>query len=314
MPTVRSNGIDIAYEELGTGHPLVLIMGLGAQLVHWHDDLCAELAAFGFRVLRFDNRDCGLSSKIEGSVGDIRRLIVRSVLGRPMHVPYTLSDMADDVAGMLDGLGIESAHVAGVSLGGMIAQTFAIQHPHRVRSLVSMMSTTGARRFMVAKPKALKLLFARVPPRREVVVEHAVDVFRTFSGPGFPFDAALVRDAAGRAFDRCFCPAGFKRQLAAIFASGDRTGALRFVRAPSLVLHGSHDPVILPAAGRATARAIPGATLRIVDGMGHSLPRGAWPLIARAIAENASIGEERLRRRKLLAAEALPPMKFVGTA
>jgi pimeloyl-ACP methyl ester carboxylesterase len=297
MPKAQSNGIDIEYEEFGQGTPLVLIMGLGAQLVHWPDDFCQQLASRGFRVVRFDNRDSGLSSKIQGRAGNPRLLIARALAGMPIDAIYTLNDMADDVAGLLDALGIDSAHVAGVSMGGMIAQTLAILHPHRVRSLTSIMSTPGGRRYMLAKPRALRALFRPVRPVREHVVENAVHVFRTIAGRRYPPDDTLVRATAGSAFDRGFFPAGFVRHTAAVLASGSRAGALRFVRVPSLVLHGSDDPLIFPSAARATARAIPGARLHIIDGWGHNLPRAIWPTVIEEIVQIAQRGDQRASTR-----------------
>jgi pimeloyl-ACP methyl ester carboxylesterase len=288
VPRIHANGIELEYESLGKGEPLVLIMGIGTQMIAWPDDLCAMLAARGFRVIRFDNRDVGLSEKIHGErVGDIRKLMVRGLLGRPVAAPYTLIDMADDVAGLLDGLGVERAHVLGVSMGGMIAQTLAICHPSRVRTLMSIMSTTGQRRYGVGKLSAIRSLVGPAPRDRDEAVQRAEAFYRVCGSTGFPTDWDRVRDLAARAYDRCFYPAGFVRQMAAIVATGSRVHALRFVRAPATVMHGSVDPLIRPAAGRATARAIPGAKLRIIEGMGHDLPAGVWPAIAEEMAELA---------------------------
>lgn len=279
MPRAKTNGIELEYEVFGDGEPLLLIMGLGAQLVHWPDELCAELARRGFRVVRFDNRDVGLSTKLKGRVGDLRLLFARRLLGLPIAAPYRLEDMADDVAGLLDALGLPDAHVLGVSMGGMIAQTVAIRHPARVRSLTSIMSSTGARRFLLGRPLTQLSIIQRVPRQREAAIEHELRVFMGFAGGRLKPSASELRAILTRAYDRCHYPPGFVRQLAAIFASGDRTAQLRRLRVPAAVLHGGDDPLVLPGAGRATAAAIPGARLRIIDGMGHGLPSGAWPIV-----------------------------------
>lgn len=288
MPRIRANGIDLEYESIGSGEPLVLIMGLGAQLILWPDEFCEQLAARGFRVIRFDNRDVGLSTKMKGQrVADVRKLMIRGMLGLKVAAPYTLVDMADDVASLLDGLGIESAHFAGASLGGMVAQTTAIVHPSRVRSLTSIMSSTGQRRFVLGKLGAIKTLMGPSPRNRDEAIERSEVFYRVCGSTGFPIDWDRIRDVAGRAYDRCFYPAGFVRQMAAITATGSRHGALKFLRVPTTVIHGSEDPLIRASAGRATARAIPGAKLRIIDGMGHDLPEQVWPTVVGDIAEVA---------------------------
>lgn len=288
MPTLSANGLEICYETMGEGAPLVLIMGLGAQLIHWPEGFCQLLADRGFRLVLFDHRDVGLSTKLEDApITNLRRAIVRGFLGLPVDAPYTLSDMAADVAGLLGGLDIEAAHIVGVSMGGMIAQVLATERPERVLTMTSMMSTTGARRY-VGKPRALRALLRRAPRSREEAVEGMVQFFRTVSGPRFPIDEADIRDRAGRAYDRCFYPRGFARHLLAVTASGNRTRALARVRAPTLVVHGSADPLVPPRAGRATARAIPGARLEIVEGWGHSLPARVWPILVGHIAEHVS--------------------------
>jgi pimeloyl-ACP methyl ester carboxylesterase len=283
--------IELEYEELGSGEPLVLIMGIGAQMIYWPDELVEGLAERGFRVIRFDNRDVGLSTKLDGQrVGDMREALARYAFGLPIEAPYTLSDMARDVTGLLDALGLESAHVVGASMGGMIAQTFAIEHPERLRSLTSIMSHTGDRRFMLAaRPRAARVLLAKAPRSREEAMDRAEAFYRVVGGRGFPLDVAGVRDRSGRAYDRCFYPQGFLRQFFAILASGSRSSALRGVTAPTLVLHGSDDPLILPWGGRATAQAVPGATFHLVRGMGHDLPRGAWPQMINGIANTAAV-------------------------
>jgi len=277
---IRANGIELEYESIGEGEPLILIMGIGAQMIVWPDELCRMYADRGYRVIRFDNRDVGLSEKIDGArPGDIRRMMARSLLGLPVDAVYTLSDMADDVAGLMDALDIDRAHIVGASMGGMIAQTLAITHTARVRTLTSIMSTAGRRRHSFGKLSAIRTLAGPAPRSREEAIANAETFYNVCGSPGFPTDWERVRDTAGRAYDRCFYPRGFVRQMAAILATGSRYHALKFVRAPTTVIHGTHDPLIRPAAGRATARAIPGARLRMIEGMGHDLPEAVWPVL-----------------------------------
>jgi pimeloyl-ACP methyl ester carboxylesterase len=281
-----ANGIEIAYQEIGDpgGEPLLLVMGLGMQMLGWHEEFCTTLAERGFRVVRFDNRDIGRSTKI-----DLARVPSRldMVLGRRSTAPYLLRDMAADTTGLMDHLEIESAHVVGVSMGGMIAQTLAIESPERVRSLVSMMSTTGSRRVGRPAPKTFATLMASPAPGRDAAIEQAVQTFRVIGSPGYPTDERHVREVAGASYDRSHSRAGVLRQLHAITASGDRTPALRRLRLPATVIHGSRDPLINPSGGRATARAIPGAHLRILAGMGHDLPRPLWPTFVDEVAATA---------------------------
>lgn len=287
MPQVSANGIELEYESMGDGEPLLLIQGLGGQLVLWDDRLLGALVDRGYRVIRFDNRDVGLSSKLDAAgIPRIRRLVARSLLGLSVEAPYTLLDMADDAAGLLRALGIESAHVLGMSMGGMIAQTLALLHPHRVKSLTSVMSHSGRRWTALGKPHALRQLF-RPPPRgRDEAIERHVELFRAIGSTGHAIDEEWLRTRAARAYDRDFHPPGFVRQLAAILATGSRHEALRFVRAPTLVVHGEVDPLITPAGGAATARAIPGARLLLIPGMGHDLPRAIWPQFLDAVGEH----------------------------
>jgi pimeloyl-ACP methyl ester carboxylesterase len=282
-----ANGIELAYQEMGDadGEPLLLVMGLATQMLAWDETFCGMLAERGFRVVRFDNRDIGRSTKIE-SAGVPRRADL--MLGRRDRAPYLLRDMAADTAGLMDHLGIESAHLVGASMGGMIAQTVAIEHPERVRSLVSVMSNTGSRWTGMPSRRAMAVLLARPPRGREAAIERAVKTFRVIGSPGFPFEEQRVRQIAGRSYDRGHGSAGVLRQLHAITASGDRTEALRGMRAPTTVIHGNRDPLIRPGGGRATARAIPGARLKIIDGMGHDLPRQLWPVFADEIAATAA--------------------------
>ncbi len=287
MPTARANGISLEYDTFGPpdGHPLLLVMGLAAQMLLWPDEFCAALAARGHRVIRFDNRDVGLSTKLDGAgMPDAAAAMQAALLGERIEAPYLLSDMAADAVGLLDALGIAAAHVVGASMGGMIVQTMAITHPARVRSLTSIMSTTGDRELPPARPEAAAILFLPAPADRAGNVERAVHIFRTIGSPGFPFDEAQVRELAARCYDRSFNPAGAARQLVAIMASGGRGKALAGVRVPTLVIHGREDPLIPLEAGLATARAVPGAELLVIDGMGHDLPRAAWPQIVERIS------------------------------
>jgi len=286
MPVARSNGIEIEYEVIGPpeNRPLLLIMGLGTQMIHWDDELCAELVAHGHRVIRFDNRDVGGSTKLDGNgVPNVLAAMVAAARGATVDTPYRLSDMAADAAGLLDALDIESAHVVGASLGGMIAQTLALEHPDRVRTLTSIMSTTGHPDLPTATPDAAAALFQPAPSDREGNIERAVRVFRVIGSPGFPFDEERVRARAARAYDRCFHPAGVARQMIAIIASGSRRDALHTLRVPTLVVHGADDPLIPLACGLDTAESIPGAELLIIEGMGHSLPPATWPRLVEAI-------------------------------
>lgn len=268
--------VELVYETIGdpSDEPLLLVMGLGMQLIHWDRELCELLAERGFHVIRFDNRDVGLSSKIEGGP---EPNLMAALMGDASSASYLLADMAADTAGLLDALEIDAAHVVGASMGGMIAQTVAIRYPQRVRSLVSIMSSTGNRWLGIPTWKAFGTLFTRPGPGREAAIERTVKTFRTIGSPGYPMDEARFRELAGASYDRSHSRAGIARQLHAITASGDRTAALERLRLPATVLHGSSDPLIRPVAGRATARAIRDSRLRIFDGMGHDLPPQLWP-------------------------------------
>jgi pimeloyl-ACP methyl ester carboxylesterase len=269
----EANGISIAYETFGdVGRPpVLLVMGLGAQMIAWHDDFCRELAV-GRHVVRFDNRDVGESQWLEGEVD-----LAACAAGDTSSAVYTLEDMADDAAGLLDALDLEAAHVVGASLGGMVAQTIAIRHPQRVRSLTSIMSTTGQPGIAQPTQAAIEVLLSPPARTREEAMDRSVAGSKVIGSPGFPRDEQDIRDRSGRAWDRGLNPAGFARQLAAIYASGDRTPALRSLDVRTLVVHGEDDPLVPLGAGRATAAAIPGAELWIVPGMGHDLPRALWP-------------------------------------
>jgi pimeloyl-ACP methyl ester carboxylesterase len=283
----RVGDIDIAYETFGDPEQpaLLLVMGLATQMIAWHEDFCAELAGHGFHVIRFDNRDVGRSSAMRDlPVPTLRQLALRS----KKAAGYTLSDMAADAVGLLDHLGIERAHIVGASMGGMIAQTIAIEHPDRVLSLCSIMSNTGARWSGQPKLATYRVLLGTPPKDRDKYIDHVVKVYGVIGSPDFDRDEDDLRDMAGRSYDRGRNPAGSGRQLAAIIASGDRTSRLGSVKAPTVVVHGTKDRLVSPSGGRATAKAIPGAKLVRIEGMGHDLPRGAWPQIIGAITENAA--------------------------
>jgi pimeloyl-ACP methyl ester carboxylesterase len=278
--------LDIAYQTLGdpADPPLLLVMGLGSQLIHWDLELCRQFTDRGFHVIRFDNRDSGRSTKIRAPVPNL----MRAMAGLPIDAPYLLADMAHDAFGLLDHLGIDRAHVVGVSMGGMIAQTMAIRRPDRVRSLASVMSTTGERRQSRPKLRLWSLLLQRAPRRRDQYIEYFVRAFRMIGSPGYPTDEARLRELAGATYDRGHHPAGTGRQLAAIMASGDRTEQLRRVTVPTVVIHGTDDPLVPFRGGVATARAIPNSQFLAIPGMGHDLPREVWPKIVDAVVANAA--------------------------
>ncbi len=292
MATARANGIDIEYDTFGdpADRPMLLIMGLGGQLIAWDDELCSRLAGHGFRVVRFDNRDVGLSTKIEGApVPDIMAV----VQGDRSSVPYSLEDMAADATGLLDALGIEKAHVVGVSMGGMIAQVVAIDHPDRVLSLASIMSTMGDPSVGAPTPEAMAVLMRPPPQERDEVIAREVETHKAIGSPGFPVDEERTRRRAAAAYDRSFYPQGVARQVAAVVAASDRTEELSHVDVPTVVIHGTTDPLVTPSGGEATAKAIPGAELIMIEGMGHELPPGAWPTVVDAVVGNAAKGGSR---------------------
>jgi len=284
MPHTNVGSVELEYEIIGQGRPLVLIMGLGAQMIFWDDRLCEMLAERGFAVIRFDHRDVGGSTRLDHLPAPrLWDTVVRGFVGLQVSVPYTLSDMARDVAGLMDSLGIDRADVVGASMGGMIAQHLVLEHPERVRSLTSIMSTPGGRWFL-PKIAAMRALIQPRPRTPEQAEESVLQTWRVIGSPGFPFDEARLRALGRRAFERGMSSRGFRRHLAAIATAADRRPALRDVRTPTLVIHGRVDPLIPLSAGRATARAIPGARLLEIAGMGHDLPSGAWPRVVNAIA------------------------------
>jgi pimeloyl-ACP methyl ester carboxylesterase len=276
------NGIELCHETFGDpgDRPLLLVMGLGAPMIWWDEEFCETLAGQGFFVIRFDNRDAGRSTKLTGTVNLAHAYLLR-------NAPYSLADMADDAAGLLDVLGIPAAHVAGASMGGMIAQTLAIRHPARVLSLTSIMSSTGGRLVGRPSPKAMSMLLATPPRNRTEYIEMLLRTFRVIGSPGYPFDEDRMRRRAERTFDRGVHPGATLRQLAAIVSARDRAPRLRRVNVPALVVHGARDPLVNVSGGRATARAIPGADLDVVPGMGHDLPRAVWPRVIGGIVRIA---------------------------
>jgi pimeloyl-ACP methyl ester carboxylesterase len=298
LASVEVNGLAIEYESLGdpAAPPIVLIMGLGMQLVAWPDAFCEGLVERGFRVIRFDNRDCGLSGKIHLKKRPNLLLAFASAwLKLPVRAPYTLNDMAADTVGLLDALGIERAHIVGASMGGMIAQVVAAVYPQRVLSLTSIMSSSGNARVSRAKPEAMKALMSQPsdPKDTDKVVEHLIGLFGVIGSPGYPTEQGELRQRIAHGVRRSYYPAGTARQLLAIIASGDRRRLLAKVTAPTLVIHGADDPLVPLAAGRDTAQHIKGAQLMVIDGMGHDLPPGLQPTLVEAIAAHCRKSQTR---------------------
>ena len=278
-------GVTLCYEAFGDREdtPILLIMGLATQMIAWHEEFCGQLAERGFHVVRFDNRDIGRSTHFDFRPPSVGQMLRRRVPPEQ----YSLSDMAEDTANLLRELDISPAHVVGASMGGMIGQMLAAEHPEAVRSLVSIMSTTGSRRHGQPALSVYRYLL-RPPPRdREGYIQRSAEVFGLVGSTGFPRDEQYIRERAGQSFDRGFDVRASGRQLGAIIASGDRTEMLRRIKAPTLVIHGTVDKLIRPSGGRATAKAIPGARLMMIEGMGHDLPRGVWPQLIDAISEHA---------------------------
>jgi pimeloyl-ACP methyl ester carboxylesterase len=279
--------IELEYETFGepSDPAVLLVMGLGAQLTAWDEGLCRLLADRRRFVIRFDNRDCGLSTHLDGVAVNLVAAMTSIVDGRARRpaAPYTLSDLAADAVGLLDHLGIEQAHVVGASMGGMIAQTMAIEHPRRVRTLTSIMSNTGEREYGQPTGEALQFLVTRPPADREGYVEYFLKAARVFS-PHRYFDEQHVRDRAEAAFDRCYYPEGMGRQLAAIMASGDRADGLAGLQVPTLVVHGRVDTLVHRSGGERTAELVPGADLVVFGEMGHDLPRPLWPRLVDLLA------------------------------
>jgi len=287
MPRVTANGISVEYDTFGSpqDRPLLLVMGLGAQMIHWDEAFCEGLARRGHYVIRFDNRDAGLSTRFDdAAVPDMGALGAPMVAGQKPEVPYTLDDMANDAFGLLDALDVERAHIAGASMGGMIVQAMALARPERVRTLTSIMSSTGNPALPPASPEAMGALTSAVPADLDGYLARSVQVARAIGSPGFPFDEARTRERARLAFERGIYPQGTARQMAAIVAHGNRRPRLSQLTIPALVIHGSADPLVPVQGGRDTLEALRDAEWLEIEGMGHDLPPGTWGPIIEAIS------------------------------
>jgi pimeloyl-ACP methyl ester carboxylesterase len=288
VPTAAANGVELWYETYGDPDDpsLLLVSGLGSQATHWDVDLIHGFVDRGFHVIRFDNRDVGLSTKVESPGLELGPSILQAMQGEPVDAPYRLTDMAADVVGLLDHLGIESAHVVGASMGGMIAQTVAIEHPQRVRTLTSIMSTTGERDRGLPTPDAGAVLIRPAAKSRDEAIASYVETWRII-GTQSEWDEDRVRARGEVAYDRSYDPAGTGRQLLGILASGSRADALRALEVPTLVIHGTADPLVGADGGKRTAELIPGADLLLIEDMGHDLPAVHWPQVIEAITAHA---------------------------
>ena len=291
MPKIKANNIEIEYDTFGdpSGEPLLLIMGLGTQMIAWDSEFCQKLVNRGFYVIRFDNRDIGLSTKFNHlGKPNIMKLVIAFQKGEKVEAPYTLYDMTDDALGLLNALGINKAHICGASMGAMITQTMAVKYPDKVLSITSIMGTTGIPDPSQTKPEAMQVLSKPAPTEREAYIEDAIKRRKILHGTGYPYDEERIRRLAELSYDRCFNPDGLIRQMAAVLATGSRKEDLSNIQCPTLVIHGSDDPLVSVEGGRDTAEAIEGAELLIIEGMGHSLPVETWERIADAIAKNAA--------------------------
>jgi pimeloyl-ACP methyl ester carboxylesterase len=282
-----SREVELCYQTFGdpSDEPLLLVMGLAGPMIWWHSDFCELLASKGFYVIRYDNRDTGRSTKMKARVS--RGQLVRAFLGGRANAPYSMSDLAADGIGLLDHLGLDKAHVAGVSMGGMIAQTMAIEHRQRVASLTSIMSTTGRRSVGWQDPKLFPRLLERRQPTRDWYVDSSTAFWKLIGSPDYPNAEDEVRQKAGETYDRGISRAGVVRQMLAVLTQPNRTVALRSVRLPVLVIHGLNDRMVHVSGGRATSSAVPGSELLLIDGMGHDMPRDLWPVFADGIRRNA---------------------------
>jgi pimeloyl-ACP methyl ester carboxylesterase len=293
--TAKVGDLEICYETFGSPDDpaLLLVMGLGTQMIGWPDGFCAALAARGLHVIRYDNRDVGRSTHLrQHRPPTIKQLMLRD----KSAAAYSLADMADDGIGLLDQLGIERAHVAGASMGGMVAQTMAARHPDRVLSLASIMSNTGHRWKGMPGLRVYPMFMRRPADNREGAIESTISTFRLIGSPGFPFQEDEVRRIAQLSYERGYNPAGTARQLAAILAAGDRTPELRRITAPTVVIHGTRDRMVRPSGGRETAKAIRGSRLVEIEGMGHDLPQGVWGRIIDAVVSNIERADTSYRR------------------
>ena len=287
MPKAPANGLELEYDTFGDpgAPPLVLIMGLGTQMIAWPVPFCQAIAEAGYHVIRYDNRDCGLSTIVDAPVPSFGDLLA----GDTSRVPYLIPDLAADAAGLLDALSIDSAHIVGLSMGGMIAQQFAIDHPQRVRTLCSIMSTTGAPDVGQPAPEVITLLLSPAATNRDEAIDRGQKMFETVGSPAYPTPTEELRARIGEAYDRSFTPEGGARQLACIVASPDRTLGLASVTVPSAVIHGDSDKLVDVSGGRATAAAL-GVEPLIITGAGHDLPEALWATYVEAIVANAQKG------------------------
>lgn len=285
MPNVTANSIQIEYDTFGNSSfpALLLIMGGGSQMIYWEAEFCDLLANKGLFVIRFDNRDIGLSTKFEESgVPDI----MAAMKGEPIIPAYSLGDMADDAIGLLDALGIDKAHICGASVGGMIAQVVSYRHPKRVMSLTSIMSSTGNPELPQMNPETLAEVYKPIPDEREAFIEHQINMWRKLWSPGFPFEEERLRALMAESYDRSYYPQGMARQGVAVVVHGYQRSSIASIKAPTLVIHGDQDPFMSVEGGRETAQLIPNSNLLIIKGMGHDLPKGVWPEITDAISDH----------------------------
>ena len=291
MSKAKANNIEIEYDTFGdpSASPLLLVMGLGGQMIRWDEEFIQLLVDRGFYVIRFDNRDVGLSTKFEeAGEPNLIQAFTTVQKGEPVESPYSLEDMADDAVGLLDALNIEKAHICGVSMGGMIVQVITIRHPSRVISLTSIMSTTGDPDLPQPSQEALLTIFKPSPPERDAYIENSVKSWKILNGSSFPYNEEKTRKLAGRVFDRSFYPVGQDRQMIAILANGNRKSKLSSVNVPTLIIHGTDDPLVLIDGGKDTHDAIQGSELLIIDGMGHTLHPETWTQVTDAIKANAA--------------------------
>ena len=285
MPNVTANGIQIEYDTFGNSSSpaLLLIMGGGSQMIYWEVEFCELLAKNDLFVIRFDNRDIGLSTKFEhAGIPDM----MAAMRGEPVNPPYTLEDMADDAVGLLDALGIKKAHICGASVGGMIAQVISYRHPEYVMSLTSIMSSTGNPELPQIKPDVLAEVYKPIPDEREAYIEHHINMWRKLWSPGFPFEEKRLYALMAESYDRSYYPQGLARQGAAVIAHGYQKSSIASIKAPTLVIHGNKDPFMPVEGGRETAQLIQGAKLLIIDGMGHDIPKEVWSTMIDAISNH----------------------------
>ena len=291
MAKANVNGIDIEYETFGASSSptLLLIMGIGGQLIQWQEEFCRQIADHGYHVIRYDNRDSGLSTKFsETGMPEITEKIGALFMGREVVIPYYMEDMADDAAGLLDALNIDKAHICGMSMGGYIAQTLVLRNPSRALSLTSIYSHPGSNGAFLPSQEVMAAFMTPAPEEKEKYIQYMLKFLKMTYGSGLPFDEEFHREVAGRSFDRSFCPGGMARQYLAILSQKDRAAALGGLTVPSLIIHGDEDPLVPMAGGKATADAIPGSEFKIIRGMGHVLPNvnAYWSDIMHAMIDH----------------------------